>query len=121
MKKELKQYTQGGIDTRLFKKWISDNLSDFTSKIYTKKDYDLLIQNPKDKDINKVILFTKKENLTPTVKALAAEFRDRIRFTIISIPEAGKVNPELVTLQEEYEVTDLPKLILEETWDVEKD
>lgn len=43
MRKEMKQYSENGIDSRLFKKWVSDNLSDFTSKIYSKKDYDVLI------------------------------------------------------------------------------
>ena len=39
----------------------------------------------------------------------------------MSIPESGKINPELAALQEEYEVVDLPKLVLEETWDAEKE
>jgi len=96
----------------MLKKWISDHFSDFTSKISSKEDYETIVQSQSEKDINKVILFTKKEKVTAVFKALSAEFRDRLRFAVIALPD-GTSNADLLELKEDYEVEDMPKLILE--------
>ena len=62
-------------------------MSDFTSPITTKVDYDVLIANKNDKDINKVILFTEKEAVPINYKAISAEFRDKLRFSVVSLPK----------------------------------
>jgi len=58
-------------------------MPDFTHKITSKYDFETLVKNKNDLDINKVILFTKKDKVPPTFKALSAEFRDKIRFDIV--------------------------------------
>ena len=119
MKKTLHQWTQGGIDKKQFKTWVTDRMSDFTSPISTKVDYDVLIGNKNDKDINKVILFTEKEQVPNTYKAISAEFRDRLRFSVVSLPKktAGAYAKELA---DDY-ISDagaLPRMVVEQTFDV---
>ena len=92
-------------------------MSDFTTKIYGKSDFELFVQNEKDKDINKVLLFTKKDKVTPVFKALSAEFRDRLRFTVIPLPE-NKESADNLALKTEYNVTELPTLIVQQTYQV---
>jgi len=105
----------------MMKKWITDNLSDFTSKIENSDDYETLIKNPKDQDINKVLLFTKKAETTPAAKALSAEFRNKIRFTIVPLPDGGKASQNNIQLQLDYEISTLPKLVLEQTYNPKTD
>lgn len=69
------------------KKWVSDNLPDFTLKVETKKKYEQLTK--KDLDINKVLLFTKKSQVAPVFKAISAEFKDKLRFYVIVVPEGA--------------------------------
>ena len=47
------------MDKSVIKKWILQNMPDYSVKITSKNDYDRLVNN--DEDINKVILFSKKE------------------------------------------------------------
>lgn len=60
-------------------------MSDFTHQVNTADKFKSMVHNENDKDINKVLLFTKKEKVTPVFKALSAEFRDRLRFFVIPI------------------------------------
>ena len=92
-------------------------MSDFTTKIYSKSDYGLFVKNDKDRDINKVLLFTKKEKITPVFKALSAQYRDRLRFTVVPLPDK-KESADNLELKKEYNVTELPTLILEQTYSV---
>jgi len=69
------------------KKWIKDFMPDFSIKINSRGDYNRLIESESDNDINKVILFTKKEKLSPTFLATVSHLRDRLRFYVISILE----------------------------------
>lgn len=92
-------------------------MSDFTTKINSKSDYNLFVKNERDQDINKVLLFTKKEKITPVFKALSAQFRDRLRFTVIPLPDK-KETADNLALKEEYNVTELPTLIVEQTYQV---
>jgi hypothetical protein len=87
-------------------------MPDFTHMISSKFDYDTLIKNPKDLDINKVILFSKKAKVTPVFKALSAEFRDKIRFNLIHIDEK-KQKDDITKIQESYDVTKLPAIVIE--------
>jgi hypothetical protein len=114
MKKTLHQWRESGIDKRMFKKWLTDRMSDFTSPIATKVDYEVLIQNKNDKDINKVILFTEKEQVPNVYKALSAEFRDKLRFSVVSLPK-GKASDYAKELADDYIASNgsLPRIVVE--------
>ena len=53
-------------------------------------DYEDIINKKYNLDINKVILFTKKEKVPPTFKALSAIYRDKIRFLIVHVRNKEK-------------------------------
>lgn len=95
-------------------------MPDFTHVISSKFDYDTLIKNPKDRDINKVILFSKKAKVTPVFKALSAEFRDKIRFNLIHVDEKKQTN-DIKQIQESYGVTKLPAIVIEQTYNAQED
>jgi len=97
MKHESMMYQQGGIDTTMFRNWVKNFLPDYTHKIQSNRDYETLVKNENDKDINKVLLFTKKDKITPPFKAASAEFRDKLRFYVIAIPDKNP-NPDCVEL-----------------------
>lgn len=54
------------------------------------------------------------------IKALSAVFRDKLRICIIKASE-GKVSKDIEELMKDYEVTNLPRLIVEQTYDSQKD
>jgi glutaredoxin len=95
-------------------------MPDFSRKISTQHEFDTLIKNENDLDVNKVILFTKKDKVPPTFKALSAEFRDRIRFNIIQINDK-KGNEEMKAIQEKFGVTSLPSIIVEQSYNAQED
>ena len=70
----------------------------------------------KEEDINKVILFTKKEKPSPPFMAISALFRDRLRFIVVPVPEKD-ASPENAELMKQYEIEDLPTLVIEQTFD----
>lgn len=120
MKKSQIPFPQGNIDQGIFKRWISTNMPDFTHKITSKYEYDTLVKSPNDLDVNKVILFTKKDKVPPTFKALSAEFRDRMRFDIVHINEK-KVSEELQAIKESYGVTNFPSIVVEQSYNAQED
>lgn len=63
-----------------------------------------------------MILFTKKEKLTPFFLAAVAEVKDRIRVYVVHVAEKNP-NPEAVELAEEHGAKDLPKLIVRRSFD----
>lgn len=95
-------------------------MPDYTIKIASREKFDELVNHESEQDINKVILFTKKEKVSLPLKAVSAELRDKIRFYIVYVPEK-KPAKDLVALAEFYNATELPKLILEQTYDNEFD
>jgi hypothetical protein len=62
-----------------------------------------------------VILFTKKDKPAPPFLAISAEFRDRLRFIVV--PESIDGAKDLMN---QYGVSDLPTLVVEETYDAKK-
>lgn len=120
MKTEYSPYREQNISPQLFKKYVTNQLQDFTSKVQTENDFNVYVKNAQDKDINKVLIFTKREKVAPTIKALSAEFRDTIRFSVISIPE-GKGTDFQKELLKDYEIEGMPKLVLEQTYDAESE
>ena len=85
------QPKDGQINLKIIKDWTKSFLSDFTLKITSKKQFETLINNPIEKDINKVVIFSKKEKLSDQVKAISAEFRDKLRFFVIALPEGKQL------------------------------
>jgi hypothetical protein len=71
-----------------YKTWIKKFLPDYTHKITSKSQHDSLIENPEDKDVNKVVLFTKKEKASPPFLAVSAKFRDQLRFSVVPVTES---------------------------------
>jgi hypothetical protein len=57
-------------------KFIDDNMPDFSVPIYDIDTYNLFMSNKRH---NKVILFSQKSKTTKYYKAVASEFRDRVR------------------------------------------
>lgn len=102
------------------KKWITTSLTDYTSKISTERDFNIYIKNNEDKDINKVIIFSKRTQVAPTIKSLSAEFRDRLRISVVPMPD-GKGTDFQKELLKDYEIEGLPKLVVEQTYDAEGD
>lgn len=109
-------YREAGIDLKSFKQWFTKHMTDFTHTVASKSEYDTLIKNENDRDVNKVLLFTKKDTVAPVFKALSAEFRDRLRFNVIPIPEK-KATKSNLDLKAKYEVDELPQLVVEQTYD----
>jgi len=91
---------------------VTNGLSDFTNKIRSERDYKLFVQNKEDKDVNKVLVFSKRENVAPAIKALSAEFRDRLRISVVSVPDS-KSSEYAKELMKDYEIEQLPKLVVE--------
>ena len=95
-------------------------MPDFSIKINSRSDYKRLVESENDKDINKVILFTKKEKLSPAFLATVAHLRDRLRFYIIPILEKNPSKDNL-ELQQEFNAEELPKLFVMESYDALND
>ena len=93
-------------------------MSDFTHQINTAAKFNQLVKNEDDKDINKVLLFTKKDKVTPVFKALSAEFRDRIRFYVIPIVDK-KTPQDLLDIFNSYNAKDLPAIITEQSFNIQ--
>jgi hypothetical protein len=87
MQPEAKQFPNSQINPGIFKKWIKDFIPDYSIKITSRKQFDTFVNSESDKDINKVLLFTKKDKLTPAFMSAIAEVRDRVRFYVITIAE----------------------------------
>jgi hypothetical protein len=45
------------------------------------------------------LLFTKKKAVAPVFKVVSAEFKDKLRFYVIVIPESSEVQSDTVDLQ----------------------
>lgn len=75
-------------------------LPDFSHKVQKASEFETLTS---ESDINKVILFTKKEKPSPPFLAISALFRDRLRFIVVPVPEkdASEDNKELM---KKYEI-----------------
>ena len=70
-------------------------------------------------DINKVMLFTKKNVVAPVLKAASAEYNNRLRFYVV--PISDNASQDLLDLKQEFNVTEMPTLLLQQTYDVEFD
>ena len=76
MPNEAKGFPQVEINQKIFKNWVKDFIPDYTTRIDTKYQFDNLVKSSEDADINKVLLFTRKEKMTPVFRAVSAILRD---------------------------------------------
>ena len=86
------------------KKWITDNIPDFTQRLQTSDDAE---QFDSETGIQKVYLFSSKQKVPPIYRALAAHYRNRIRFAFV--PLEAKVSKELA---EKFDVKKWPTLLV---------
>ena len=94
------------------KDWLTKDFPDYTIKIKSKDQFMDMVKDEEEADINKVILFTKKEKVTLAFKAVSSELRDKTRFYIVYVPEKN-TPPDLAELASDYNVTEYPKLMVE--------
>lgn len=84
MQKQMLGFQEGQqIGKNIFKKWVLSNMPDYTHSVKTVAQYERLTS--REDDINKVVLFTNMPVPPAAFKAVAAEYRDRLRFYIISV------------------------------------
>lgn len=97
-------------------------MTDFTKPITSMEDYQAYVLDPAEQNINKCILFTDKDTVTNVMKALSAEFREKIRFFVVHAVEDSPNSDFEEEMLELYGIKDrdtLPELILEQTYDPE--
>jgi hypothetical protein len=88
-------------------------LKDYSIVISNQRDFDTYINGTIDPDINKVILFTDKNETSNVFKALTAEFRDSIRMYVIHVkdtPETEKFEDRMMVY---YGVQNMPALVVQ--------
>ena len=69
-----------------------------------------------DKDINRVILFSKKAKTPPIFKVLASVYRDRFRFGFVAAESAGDVVKQFSEhIGEQY-----PSILVLKSWDAKE-
>lgn len=76
-------YPEREVTMPKIKSFILSNIPDYSVVIDSKEKFDSF-RSEDEKDINKVILFSKKSKVPSIYKALTNEFRDLIRFGFIS-------------------------------------
>jgi len=79
----------GSLNGKILKDWLLEDMPDYSIKIRKRniEDFYEYVKDPRERDINKVILFTSKETITPHFKAITAEFREGIRFYVVQLVE----------------------------------
>ena len=115
-------YNSGQYSQSEFKSFIDRAMTDFTRPISNMEDYQTFILDQDERNINKCILFTDKDTVTNVMKALSAEFRDKIRFYVIHAVEDSpnaEFEEEILNVYGLKDRDSLPELILEQTYDPE--
>lgn len=87
------------------KKWITDNVPDYTQRLMTKED---AAQFSAEEGIKKVYLFSAKQKVPPIYKALSAQFRNRVRFAFVNVE--ASVSAEVAA---DFGVEKWPTLLVE--------
>ena len=77
------QYQEREVTVDKVKTFIYNNLPNFAKVIENEAALDKF-QQESEKDINKVILFSKKSKVPTIFKALTGYFKDRVRFAFIA-------------------------------------
>lgn len=77
-------FNEREVTTQKVKTFILNNLPDFSTKLDTASKHEEFKNLGDEKDINRVILFSKKANTPPIYKVLTNFFRDKLRFGFVS-------------------------------------
>ena len=93
------------------KRWITDNVPDYTQRLMTKED---AVQFSAESDIKKVYLFSAKQKVPPIYKALSSTFRNRLRFAFVNVE--ASVSADLAS---DFGVEKWPTLLVENGGDEE--
>ena len=86
------------------KKWITDNVPDFTQRLQTSDDAE---QFGSETGIQMAYLFSSKQKVPPIYRALAAHYRNRLRFAFV--PAEAQAAAELA---EKFGVEKWPTLLV---------
>jgi len=97
-------FTSNQVSDSDIRKWIIDNVPDYTQALVTKKDADQFLA---ETGIQKVYLFSSKQKVPPIYKALSQNFRNRLRFAFVNTESI--VANDLAT---EFGVSDWPTLLV---------
>ena len=87
------------------KRWITDNIPDFTQRLSTMEDFE---QFEHEDGIEKVYLFSAKQKVPPIYKALSAKYRNRLRFAFVNVE--SQVSTQLA---KNFEVEKFPTLLIQ--------
>jgi hypothetical protein len=87
------------------KNWITSNIPDYTQRLSTKEDAD---QFAEEAGIQKVYLFSAKQKVPPIYKALAANFRNRLRFAFVNVESSASAD-----LAKDFDVEKWPTLLVQ--------
>jgi len=82
MQPEMVNFNEREVTQKKVYNWILANLPDYSTVIDSKEKLDSFFAED-DKDINKVILFSKKNKVPPILKVLTNTYRDKLRFGFI--------------------------------------
>lgn len=107
MRVEIIPYASNQVSDPDVRKWITDNVPDFTQRLSTRDDAN---QFAAEEGIKKVYLLSAKQKVPPIYKALSTHFRNRLRFGFTN-PEAS-VSGELAN---EFGASKWPTLLIANT------
>jgi hypothetical protein len=98
------QFSSNQVTDPDVKKWITDNIPDYTQRLSTAQDH---AQFAAEEGIKKVYLFSAKQKVPPIYKALSAIYRNRLRFAFVNIESQAAGD-----IAKEYEVSKWPTLMV---------
>lgn len=101
-------YRESEVTYKKIYNYILANLPDFSVNIDSVKKLDDF-NSKDDKDINKVILFSKKAKTPAIFKALTSEFKNKLRF--------GFISQEREDLVSKYGIKSFPTIIVLKSYD----
>ena len=96
-------YASNAVSDGDVKKWITENIPDYTQRLQTSDD---AAQFASETGIQMVYLFSSKQKVPPIYRALAAHYRNRVRFAFV--PAEAQAAAELA---EKFEVEKWPTLL----------
>lgn len=62
-------------------------MPDYTIKIKDQDRFTAMVKHEDEREINKVLIFVRKDAISDDIKAISAEYKDRLRFYVIIIPK----------------------------------
>ena len=97
-------FSSNEVTDNAIKKWITDNVPDFTQRLQTSEDAE---QYAAETGIQMAYLFSSKQKVPPIYRALAAHYRNRVRFAFVAAEAQAAAE-----LAENFGVKKWPTLII---------